>query len=146
MVYRSKLIICLLIMLFLYACSGKADKHKTNKSADCLISSGLCSKKLGNIELELDITPKPVLSMKELNFRVTLKKADKIYKKLILDLNMPAMDMGLNRVTLNSESKNVYSGKGTIVKCKSGHTLWEATITIPGIGDSKFYFDVENAK
>ena len=36
----------------------------------------------------------------------------------------------------------VYEGQGVIVRCHSGKTIWQATITLPNIGKVVFSFDV----
>ena len=55
---------------------------------------------------------------------------------------MPAMNMGRNRVSLKLNDKDVYQGFGVIVRCKSGHRTWRATVDFPGIGKADFIFDV----
>ena len=50
--------------------------------------------------------------------------------------------MGPNRVKMKPVGKNVYEGKGVIVKCPSGHRVWRATVTVPDMGKAEFVFDV----
>ena len=79
--------------------------------------------------------------MKDLTFDVTLsggKPADAPY----IDLGMPGMKMGPNRVPLTPAGDFHYQGKGIIVRCPSGKKTWLATITVPGMGSVAFIFDV----
>ena len=59
-----------------------------------------------------------------------------------IDLGMPGMKMGPNQVILTADEKNVYQGKGIIVRCPSGRKTWQATVTVPDVGTAEFVFDV----
>jgi hypothetical protein len=89
----------------------------------------------------LDILPKPVKAMRDLTFvlHLTGKKPD---ANPYIDLDMPAMHMGRNRVRLEPAAKDGYRGKGVIVRCASGKRTWKATVTVPGSGVVEFVFDV----
>jgi hypothetical protein len=89
----------------------------------------------------LDITPRPVKAMKELTFQVRVSGEEPDAPPWI-DLGMPGMEMGPNRVEMKQKEKGLYEGKGVIVRCPSGKTVWEALVTIPGIGEASFIFDV----
>jgi hypothetical protein len=81
--------------------------------------------------------------MKDLVFKVTLnRKLPPDTKLPYIDLGMPGMNMGPNRVELKFTGKDTYEGRGVIVKCPSGRRTWRATITIPDVGQSDFIFDV----
>ncbi len=60
----------------------------------------------------------------------------------IIDLSMPGMKMGKNKVKMKMIAKGVYQGTGIIVRCPSGKTIWQATINLSGIGSVNFIFDV----
>jgi len=107
----------------------------------CDIHAGSCSRRLPGIDITLDITPKPVRAMRDLLFRVSLA-GEAPDRTPYIDLGMPAMKMGPNRVILKKISRNVYEGKGVIVRCPSGRRTWQATVTIPGRGKADFLFDV----
>jgi len=79
--------------------------------------------------------------MKDLKFQVILSGEKKIPAPYI-DLGMPGMNMGPNRVELRSVSDNVYEGQGIIVRCPSGRRTWKATVTLPEVGKVEFVFDV----
>jgi hypothetical protein len=80
--------------------------------------------------------------MIDLTFRLTLSGAAR-EKPPFIDLDMPDMFMGYNRVYLAAERPGVYSGNGVIVRCPSGIPTWKATVTAPGSGEVTFVFDVE---
>jgi len=108
---------------------------------NCEIQKHSCTRQLGERTVELDITPRPVEAMKELTFRVTISGSTPAEPPFI-DLGMPAMEMGPNRVQMEKVADGVYEGTGIIVKCPSGKTIWEATVTVPGAGRASFIFDV----
>jgi len=118
-----------------------ADKYQD--MIDCDLHQGTCSKNLAGGTVTLQVDPKPVKAMKDLLFRITLSGnlfAD--VKTPYIDLAMPGMHMGPNRVILKSVEPGVYQGAGIIVRCPSGRRIWQATVVIPDIGRAEFIFDV----
>jgi hypothetical protein len=109
---------------------------------DCDIDRGPCTKRIDNIEIALDINPKPVKAMKELSFTVNLRGSSG-HEKLIIDLDMPGMYMGENRVLLKRSDDGEFTGIGVIPRCPGGKRLWRATIEIPDIGKVDFLFNVK---
>jgi len=108
---------------------------------DCVIQRGPCTRALGNTTVTLDILPRPVKAMRDLKFQVTLS-GDRATATPYIDLGMPGMEMGPNRVELRPVKDNVYEGQGIIVRCPSGRTVWRAAVTIPGVGKVEFIFDL----
>jgi hypothetical protein len=117
---------------------------------DCLINAGPCT---GGIRYQgtkviFDITPKPVSTMKELVFHVTLtdKEVPVTDALVSVDLTMPGMFMGTNRPELVHSGNGVYEGKGVIPVCPHGGKIWraEVRITRPGKTSSvSFTFGVD---
>lgn len=108
---------------------------------NCLAHDGKCSLSLGKETVTLEIMPRPVTAMQDLTFTVTL--SGKLPEQApYLDLGMPAMKMGPNRVQLKTAGDGIYKGKGVIVRCKSGRRTWFANVVVPGAGEAKFVFDV----
>ena len=101
-----------------------------------------CTITAGQRTVTLNIEPKPVHAMKELTFSVTVTPCDKLPETMLLDLSMPGMQMGKNQVTLVKKSACLYEGKGVIVRCMSGRTLWQATILSRELNNSAFTFNV----
>jgi hypothetical protein len=89
----------------------------------------------------LDVLPKPVKAMTDLKFQVRVS-GEKKGAAPFIDLGMPGMDMGPNRIELRPARDNVYEGQGVIVRCPSGRRTWKATVTLPEVGKVEFVFDV----
>jgi len=115
--------------------------YAAESKVNCRVNDGPCSQSLPKLEIKLDISPKPVKAMQDLVFKVVLAGEGPDGAPYI-DLEMPGMEMGPNRVNLKQTSRNVYEGKGVIVRCPTGHRTWHATVTIPGKGKADFIFDV----
>jgi hypothetical protein len=114
---------------------------RSESSITCDIQKGPCTKELAGLTVTLDILPKPVTAMKDLKFQVTLTGEKKTGAPCI-DLGMPGMDMGPNRVELKRLKDDVFEGQGVIVRCPSGRRTWKATVTLPETGKVEFVFDV----
>jgi len=89
----------------------------------------------------LDISPKPVTAMQDLTFTVTVSEGCSPVPTMI-DLSMPGMVMGENRVSLKKIGENTFRGTGIIVRCPSGRKTWQASILMPKLGSVDFIFDV----
>ena len=92
-------------------------------------------------EVLLSITPWPPGSMREVDFIVSLQGYAGTASPYV-DLSMPGMEMGRNRVDLSRGADGRYRGKGVFVRCPSGRRGWEATVTAPGAGKAVFHLDV----
>lgn len=108
---------------------------------DCFIDLGPCSSAMAGKQVVLDISPRPVKTMKELTFTVRAAGRNTA-PTLLLDLSMPGMYMGRNEVILKKTPAGSYSGKGIIPRCPSGKKLWRAELTIPGAGKVSYTFNV----
>ncbi len=134
----------ILLPVFLLCCLAPqlfAGSSKFKEMINCKIQTSACSQKVADVEVILDIRPRPVKAMEELTFRVLVRSYEPTADPYI-DLGMPGMDMGPNRVQMSATSKGLYLGTGIIVRCKSGRTVWQATVTIPGLGKAEYIFDV----
>jgi hypothetical protein len=104
------------------------------------IHSGPVSRKAGSLIVTLDIAPKPVRSMRELLFTVSVPGYEGQPPRI--DLAMPGMAMPPSRVTLAKGTDGLYRGTGVIVRCVSGRRTWTAAVTVPGHPPAAFPFDV----
>ena len=118
-----------------------ATESKNTFVINCDIQNGPCTQLLSNGKVVLDIHPKPVKAITDLTFKITIAGKLPVSHPYI-DLGMPGMDMGPNRVSLKSLKAGVYEGTGIIVRCPSGRRTWYAKVTIPDSGTVKFVFDV----
>ncbi len=139
---RTSFSISLFSIALLISLNGSApDIAAADERPNCDMDKGPCSGKTGDGEITLDITPKPVKAMEALIFTVVLKDIGN-QKKLLLDLGMPGMYMGRNRIILKKNGAGKYTGKGVIPRCPSGRRLWRATVDIPATGKVDFFFYV----
>ena len=112
-----------------------------HSAVNCLIQDGPCTLKIGDLGVTLQILPRPVKAMRDLTFKVTMEGGYDRGQPYI-DLNMPAMNMGRNRVLLKPDGSGGFEGRGIIVRCRSGDATWGAAVTFPGVGSTEFIFDV----
>jgi hypothetical protein len=136
-----KLAIGFLAVIFLVAAARAQGATDHLDRVNCDVHHGPCSQKLQETEVLLDISPKPVKAMVDLKFTITLT-GEQGASEPFIDLGMPGMKMGPNRVFLKSQGKGVYTGTGIIVRCPSGKRIWNAKVTVPGKGFVEFIFDV----
>jgi hypothetical protein len=125
-------------------CSLMFDQGSTNATGPeplCDIHHGPCSQKIGDTEVSLEITPRPVRAMRELHFKVVVRGDDPSQPPFV-DLDMPGMFMGPNVVRLKASSPHTNEGSGLLVRCMSGRRDWRATVCLPEIGAAQFFFDV----
>jgi hypothetical protein len=130
-----------LLPMILNIAMAQATETDHRGEVNCDIHHNICTQKLSETEVILDVSPKPVKAMTDLKFRISLvgkQPADSPY----IDLGMPGMKMGPNRVSLQVLEHGVYEGTGIIVRCPSGKRIWKATVTVPDMGSVEFVFDV----
>ncbi|PKL34130.1 MAG: hypothetical protein CVV45_04655 [Spirochaetae bacterium HGW-Spirochaetae-10] len=139
---RISLLFILITMLV--ACEKTAEQNAPQIPL-CDIHSGLCEGSLDDgTVVRFDITPKPVKALEALQFSVFVDGVSDA--KVSVDLAMPAMYMGENKIVLVPTGEGNYSGKGSVVKCTSGDRLWDAAVTIERAGKtSTIHFRFETA-
>jgi hypothetical protein len=119
----------------------QAAQNDHSAMVNCDIQHSSCTQELSGTKVVLDISPKPVKAMTDLKFRIILTGKQPKAPPYI-DLGMPGMKMGPNRVPLKSVGNGVHEGTGIIVRCPSGKKVWKATVTVPNMGTAEFIFDV----
>jgi hypothetical protein len=128
-------------LLLAPGCISAGDKYQ--EMINCDLHRGACTRNLAGATVTLAVTPRPVKAMQDLLFQVTIGgKLPPSARLPYIDLGMPGMNMGPNRVQLKSTGTATYEGSGVIVKCPSGRRTWQARLTIPGVGQTDFIFDV----
>ena len=116
---------------------------------DCDIQSGSCAYETADgMRIEFDVQPKPVTSMSDLTFIVTVTRGGSPVSdaSVALNLSMPGMFMGKNQPVLKHAENGRYEGKGVIIKCPSGRKIWQADIAIARGGmnaSARFVFEVK---
>lgn len=136
---RSITMICTICFLTAFFSAGNV--FAGSAALNCQAHDGPCTLPMGNETVTLEITPRPVTAMQESTFTVTVSGSQPTGAPYI-DLGMPAMKMGPNRVMLKPAGNGAYTGKGVIVRCKSGRRTWFAHVVLPGAGETRFVFDV----
>ena len=144
MKYLPRMFAVGLLAAFLMAVSGDISAgEKYQEMINCDLHQGACTQNLAGFTVTLEVSPRPVKAMHDLLFQVTFSgKLPSNTKLPYIDLGMPGMKMGPNRVQLKSEGNHTYEGRGVIVKCPSGRRTWRARVTIPDVGHTNFIFDV----
>lgn len=117
------------------------------RAQECDIHAGACRKTVGGLDVVFDIRPKPVRSMNDLLFTLSLSSAGEPITdaSVTVDLSMPGMRMGENRPVLTHKGNGVYEGAGVIVRCPSGKKVWIAEIAVLRRGETagtSFVFEV----
>ena len=131
----------LVLLLAAPASIPAGDKYQA--MINCDLHVGPCAQLLSENTVTLAVTPRPVKAMQDLIFQVTLSDELPPNTELpYIDLGMPGMKMGPNRVQLESVGNAKYEGRGVIVRCPSGRQTWRATVNIPEKGQIDFIFDV----
>ena len=139
---------CRWVALLLLVLGGNisTDSHAAEKYqhlVNCDLHSGTCTQRLQGTDIHLEVTPRPVKAMTDLLFKVTLAgEYASPTEAPFIDLGMPGMNMGPNRVLLKASGPSSYEGQGVIVRCKSGRKIWQATVTVPDLGAVRFVFNV----
>ncbi len=136
-------IVVFLTVLLLTVPGGANAGDKYREMINCDLHRGVCTQNLAGSAVTLTVAPRPVKAMQDLFFRVTLDgKLPPNTALPYIDLGMSGMNMGPNRVQLKPAGNAAYEGRGVIVRCPGGRRTWQATVTIPDVGQAEFIFDV----
>lgn len=133
----------ILVGLLLVPCGKAAANTNPLTNPPCDLHHEACTQPLsgGVGTVTLAVSPQPVTAMTDLVFSVQIAgiaSAEAPY----LDLAMPGMKMGPNRVSLKPVANGAFTGNGIIVRCPSGKPLWQITVTVPGAGTAEFLVNV----
>jgi hypothetical protein len=115
LVVKAKLFAAILFLMTFAICPTASGTERKPERVDCDVHAGPCSASLKDIQVTLEITPKPVKAMEDLTFTVRFA-GGKFVADPYIDLGMVGMNMGRNRVSLKLTGKSLYQGKGVIVR------------------------------
>ncbi|MEJ2236371.1 MAG: hypothetical protein P8X67_20905 [Syntrophobacterales bacterium] len=138
---KVRLFATIFALIMLSVCPISSSGKSKPQRVECDVHAGPCRADISGTKVSLDIEPKPVKAMRDLTFTVTFAGGTFVAAPYI-DLGMPNMNMGRNRVILKQVGDLVYRGEGVIVRCPSGRRTWKAKVTVPEVGSVKFVFDV----
>ena len=98
----------------------------------CDLQAGPCTQPLpGGGEVTLEVLPRPVRAMRDLEFILTFTPAHAAAGgDVALALGMPGMYMGETRAALAPAGAGVFRGKGVLVRCPSGRRDWSAEVLL----------------
>jgi hypothetical protein len=118
-------------LLFLLLLAVSCEKQEVLRP-DCAINDGPCTRTVDALTVTLDIAPRPVRAMQDLTFELQIKRGGRTVRdaEVEIDLTMPGMNMGENRVRLRHEGDGSFRGRGVIIRCPSGQALWKASAVI----------------
>jgi len=141
LITRFTAVILIAFLLLVPGAISAGDKYQ--EMINCDLHQGACAQNLAGSIVTLTVTPRPVKAMQDLLFQVSITgKLPTSAQLPYIDLGMPGMNMGPNRVQLKSVGSGTYEGQGVIVRCPSGRRIWQARVTIPDVGQTDFIFDV----
>jgi len=112
MLVKTKLFVVILCFAMSPAASSGESKPD---GVNCDIHAGPCTARLKDVQISLDVEPKPVKAMEDLTFTVRFA-GEKFVVDPYIDLGMPGMNMGRNRVALKRIGESLYQGRGVIVR------------------------------
>ena len=115
LVVKVRLFAAILFLMTFAICSHASSVERKPERVNCDVHAGPCSASLKDIQVTLDIKPKPVKAMEDLTFTVRFS-GKKIVGDPYIDLGMPGMNMGRNRVFLKPIGESAYQGRGVIVR------------------------------
>lgn len=135
------LVVCLYCFRWLFVGTEASVFASAAKSQEELIQSAPAGKEEKGLIVE--IGPKPIQTMKLLFFRVNLN-GRQVPEKIIIDLSMPGMVMGINRFNLKRVGdSDMYEGKTIIPFCPTGKKLWLAKVIINHVIEKEVLFNVQ---
>jgi hypothetical protein len=108
-------------------------------AAACDLGASPCTRTLGDMELALELGPRPLRAMSELavGARLLRKGAPVDGAEVRLSFAMAGMDMGENAVGLAPAGGGRYQGKAVLVRCTSGRGDWIATAVVRQAGEER---------
>lgn len=117
--------------------------------AACDLGAGPCTEASGATRITLEAGPRPLRALAEIELAVDLASGGAPVEgaAVAVDLSMPGMFMGENRVDLRPAGNGRYVGRGVVVRCASGRRDWVAGVVarLPGGGEARARFPFQVA-
>ncbi len=116
----------------------------------CDVGSGACSEERGAAVVRLELSPRPLRPLHEIDAAVALSSggAPVDGAAVSVGLSMPGMYMGDNRASLAPVGNGRYGGKVVLLRCASGRRDWVADVVarLPGGPEVRARFPFEAAE
>ena len=124
---RARLALPALAAAALAACAGSRPEP-----AGCDLGRGPCAGGAGGTDVRLEISPRPIRSLRDLEVAAVVSRGGAPLEgaEVALELSMPGMYMGENRVALAPLGGGRYRGKAVLVRCASGRRDWVAEVVV----------------
>jgi nitrogen fixation protein FixH len=117
---------------------------QVGEGAHCDAGVRSCAATAGTTRVILDLSPHPPAPLKEIEASVRLVRdgAPVAGAQVTVELAMPGMFMGENRIATTAGPDGSYSGKGVLLRCASGRRDWAAEVVIrqPGAPEARVRF------
>jgi len=99
--------------------------------ASCDVAAGPCSAESSGMVVRLELAPRPLRPMQELEAVVDLSRggAPVDGAELSLGLSMPGMYMGESRAAMRALGGGRYGARVVLVRCLSGRRDWVAEVS-----------------
>ncbi len=103
-----------------------------------------CAAEVGGVRVVLELSPHPPAPLKELEATVRLSRggAPLAGAAVAVEVSMPGMFMGENRIPLLAADAGRYAGTGALLRCASGRRDWVAEVVVrsPGAAEARARF------
>ena len=128
----------LLAQRFQVAAAGAGAGSAPAPAAPCDAGRAPCTLDAGDLRVTLDLSPRPPVALQELAAMVRVSRggAPLPGAAVSLELSMPGMYMGENRIVL-APADGGYAGKGVLVRCASGRRDWSAEVVVRPAGGAE---------
>jgi hypothetical protein len=112
--------------------AGHEHRAAAAPAPGCDLGAGPCTRALADLELTLELSPRPLRAMSALAVQGRLSRAGAPVDgaEVALSLAMPGMRMGENVSRLTGAGGGRYQGKAVLVRCPSGRRDWVVTAAV----------------
>jgi hypothetical protein len=119
--------------------SPSAREAAAEPAADCDLGARACTLALADLELTLEVTPRPPRAMADLAVQGRLSRGGLPLDgaEVALSFAMPRMQMGENVSRLAGAGGGRYQGKAVLVRCHSGRRDWVVTAAVRQGGEER---------
>ncbi len=123
----------------LHAAAHARPPPATAANPECDLGAGPCTRALGDLELTLEVAPRPPRAMTELAVRGRLARAGEPVDggEVVISFAMSGMSMGENLSRLAGAGGGRYQGRAILVRCHSGRRDWVATAVVRLAGEER---------
>jgi hypothetical protein len=113
----------------LTACDNSAQGPSWPLLTDCDLHQQACHQQQDGQYVSLSLNPQPVPIARPINVQVELAGFENV-SKIELDIAGINMYMGYNRVNLNSDKADFYTGQTMLAFCTNEVMQWQVTVLV----------------